>query len=565
MAESDVIVKKRHPKGLYLLFVTEMAERFSYYGMRGIFLLYLTSALYNMDSADQIYGSYTGLVYLTPLLGGCISDRFWGNRKSIIIGGILMAIGHFFMFFSACFVKKAKYEDDGEIDPNINNTFTKIILFFGLFFLILGNGFFKPNINTMLGDLYDPTDNRKDAAFTIFYMGVNLGAFISPLVCSSVAPKENGYLNPNGYKWGFFCAGIGMVLSVVIFVIFMDKFLVTPDGLQIGLTPDKDVVKSRKNEQDSLVEINKNEKKEEKIELKKNSPFRFIACIIIGIVILFAYMIWLAENQFNNDHEVIKSKWVNFNEWISAFIYGATIALPIFIITDKNLNSIEKSHIGVIYIIAFFVIFFWACYEQAGSSLTYITEHQVDRKIGSWLFPTAWFQSVNPVAIVVLAPVFVALWEYLAKRNIEPSSPTKQVFGLIFLSFGYIVIAISVHGLKDDQLLSLWWIIILYVLHTIGELCLSPIGLSLVNKLSPVHLASLLMGVWFMSNAASNVLAGKLATLLPDPNRPNKFFLGMEIDTLSKFFFVFAILGGISAAILFAFVPFLKKMIKNIE
>ena len=207
--------QKGHPKGLYLLFVTEMAERFSYYGMRALFVLYMVSAFFSNEYASQIYGSYTGLVYLTPLLGGYIADRYWGNRKSIIAGGMLMAIGQFLMFLSACFVKQSIMQEGGSIDANVDNGFSLFLMFAGLGFLIFGNGFFKPNISTMVGDLYEKTDSRKDSAFTIFYMGINVGAFIAPLICGSLG--NGNWANPANFKWGFFCAGVAMVLSIVVF------------------------------------------------------------------------------------------------------------------------------------------------------------------------------------------------------------------------------------------------------------------------------------------------------------------------------------------------------------
>ncbi|MBR4379357.1 MAG: MFS transporter, partial [Prevotella sp.] len=226
---------KGHPKGLYLLFVTEMAERFSYYGMRALFVLYLVAAFFTNDEASQIYGSYTGLVYLTPLLGGYVSDRYWGNRRSIIAGGLTMALGQFMMFASACFVSQSIFGEGAAVDPSVNNQLSLWLMFAGLAALIIGNGFFKPNISTMVGDLYSPYDQRKDSAFTIFYMGINVGAFIAPLICG---PLGNGnWADPSGFRWGFFAAGCAMLFSVAVFVALKDKYLVTPEGAKIGGKP----------------------------------------------------------------------------------------------------------------------------------------------------------------------------------------------------------------------------------------------------------------------------------------------------------------------------------------
>lgn len=539
------MAQQGHPKGLYLLFVTEMAERFSYYGMRALFVLYLVAAFFNSADASQIYGSYTGLVYLTPLLGGYIADRYWGNRRSIIFGGIVMAIGQFLMFASACVVQQSIFSDPatgGVISDSVNNGLAMTLMFIGLGALIIGNGFFKPNISTMVGDLYAPQDHRKDSAFTIFYMGINTGALIAPLVCGSVAADGN-WMNPGAFKWGFFCAGVAMIVSVVVFMMGKKKFLNTPEGLAIGLPPSQSQLMQQKDQQKEEENAVQNTTK------TKNSPLRLWGCLL-GAIALFVV--------FSLDVD-------NFNDYISAAIYAISIALPVFIITDRGLSNVEKQRIGVIYIIAVFVIFFWSAFEQAGSSLTIFADQQCDRMIGNWEMPTTWFQSINPIVVVAFAPIMATLWETLAKHKLEPASPVKQAIGLLLLAIGYAIIAFGTNGLEDGQKASMWWLFALYFIHTIGELSLSPIGLSMVNKLSPIHLASLLMGVWFMSNAASNILAGKLATLLPTAEQPVHSFLGYQITNLTDFFTLFAVMAGAAAILLFCLCPLLKKMMKGVE
>ena len=539
------MAQQGHPKGLYLLFVTEMAERFSYYGMRALFVLYLVAAFFNSADASQIYGSYTGLVYLTPLLGGYIADRYWGNRRSIIFGGIVMAIGQFLMFASACVVQQSIFSDPatgGVISDSVNNGLAMTLMFIGLGALIIGNGFFKPNISTMVGDLYAPQDHRKDSAFTIFYMGINTGALIAPLVCGSVAADGN-WMNPGAFKWGFFCAGVAMIVSVVVFMMGKKKFLNTPEGLAIGLPPSQSQLMQQKDQQKEEENAVQNTTK------TKNSPLRLWGCLL-GAIALFVV--------FSLDVD-------NFNDYISAAIYAISIALPVFIITDRGLSNVEKQRIGVIYIIAVFVIFFWSAFEQAGSSLTIFADQQCDRMIGNWEMPTTWFQSINPIVVVAFAPIMATLWEALAKHKLEPASPVKQAIGLLLLAIGYAIIAFGTNGLEDGQKASMWWLFALYFIHTIGELSLSPIGLSMVNKLSPIHLASLLMGVWFMSNAASNILAGKLATLLPTAEQPVHSFLGYQITNLTDFFTLFAVMAGAAAILLFCLCPLLKKMMKGVE
>lgn len=456
--------QKGHPKGLYLLFLTEMWERFSYYGMRALFVLFMAKALlFDKALSSQIYGSYTGLVYLTPLIGGYMADKYWGNRKSIIIGGILMAIGQFFMFLSGTFYQEG---------------FSHILMFTGLGFLIFGNGFFKPNISTMVGQLYPLGDKRVDSAFTIFYMGINLGAFIAPLVCGFFGDTGD----PGDFKWGFLLACIGMLVSVTFFVALKNKYIVTPDGEQIGSLP--------------------NEKREDTETHKQSTPISKKSMFLWGAI----WLVLLGTFYLLLDKDLI-----------GAFIFSLTIAAPGFIISDPGLTKTEKERIWVIYIVAFFVIFFWSAFEQAGASLTYFAEEQTNRNLFGTVIPASYFQSINAIAIVIFAPVFVWIWGRLGKKNIEPASPYKQAIGLFLLALGYLIIAFGVKGIAPGVKVSMLWLVSLYTIHTFGELCLSPIGLSMVNKLAPVKFASLLMGVWFLSTASANKFAGTLSGLYPEP------------------------------------------------
>lgn len=459
-------VKQGHPKGLYVLFVTEMWERFSYYGMRAIFVLFLTKALmYDKAFGSDIYGSYTGLVYLTPLIGGYMADRYWGNRKSIIVGGIMMAIGQFFMFLSGSFFA--------------NIDMARVLMMVGLTTLIIGNGFFKPNISTMVGQLYPQGDKRIDSAFTIFYMGINLGAFFSPLIC--------GYLgdtgNPADFKWGFLAACFGMIMSLILFLILKDKYIVTPEGEPIGSTPNRSRQETPENADAATA--------------SGFSSGQILTWVGIEIV-LFSLFFLLGQGI------------------IGSFIFSLSIAAPGFIISDRSLTKIEKQRIWVIYIVAFFVIFFWAAFEQAGAALTFFAEEQTDRNLFGTVVPASYFQSINAVAIVIFASLFVALWGFLSKKGKEPASPYKQSIGLFLLAIGYLVIAFGVKGIAPSTKVSMIWLVSLYVIHTFGELCLSPIGLSMVNKLAPVKFASLLMGVWFLSTASANKFAGTLSSYYPE-------------------------------------------------
>ena len=567
-------IQKGHPKGLYLLFVTEMWERFSYYGMRAILFLFMTKALLlDSEFASGLYGNYTGLVYLTPLIGGYISDRYWGNRKSIFIGGIIMAIGQFMLFFSA---------------SSLGTSIAPLAFYIGLLSLIIGNGFFKPNISTMVNQLYAPGDKRVDGAFSIFYMGINLGAFFSPLVCGTLAEKID-------YRWGFFAAGVGMVIGVIVFELLKNKYIVSATGEVVGGKPQ-----------------NIEEEVKEKTE---SAPFDFKRLAIWISAYAALWTLFMFGLKFN---------------FVSTLIFATSIAASGFVITDPSLNSVERQRIIVIYIIAFFVIFFWSAFEQAGASLTLFADQQTDRTIFGWEMPASYFQSVNPLAIIILAPLFAILWGFLGKRNLEPASPIKQAVGLFLLAIGYLIIAFGVQGVEGASKTSMFWLLSMYLIHTMGELCLSPIGLSMVARLSPVRLGSLLMGIWFMSNAMANDFAGMLSKLYPEKmvsveqvvqleteyklvlvdKKENKIentekinnvesipistvkfekikdskikqsvyeklagkaqakeksLLGVKVNSLYSFFMVFVVMAGVAAVILFLLSSRLLKMMNGIR
>ncbi|MFR9602996.1 MAG: peptide MFS transporter [Rikenellaceae bacterium] len=511
---------KSHPRGLYLLFATELWERFNYYGMRALFILYMTQALlFNKELSSLIYGNFTGLVYLTPLLGGYIADRYWGNRRSILVGAIIMMLGQFFMFLSAC------YYQDAQLAVGL--------MILGLVLLIVGNGFFKPNISTMVGSLYAPADSRKDSAYTIFYMGINAGAMVAPLWCGLVGNTGN----PADFKWGFLSACVGMLIGTVVFYFQKDRHLVDHEGNPVGLPPQK-----------------------QPKELNATSPKReFSPTKIIISTLSFAVLMTLFAINWSSPQGLFDGA-----DWIGAMIYSSIITIPVVLFTDSSLSSIERKRIMVIYIIAFFVIFFWAAFEQAGASLTFFADEQTNRVIFGWEMPASYFQSFNALFIIIFAPLFAMLWGWLGKRNSEPSSPAKQAIGLLLLSLGYLIISLGVRGVDPNVKVSMMWLVGLYFIHTMGELCLSPIGLSMVNKLSPARFASLLMGVWFLSLSAANKLSGVLSGYYPE-GAVSKSFMGYEVATLSDFFMLFVIMSGAAAIILFALTTWLNKLISAEE
>lgn len=402
--EGEINPDKKHPIGMYFLALTASAERFSYYGMRAFLILYMVNAADNYlggmgwdDAlAGKVYGIFTGLCYFFPLIGGYIADRFIGERHSVLLGALLIMLGHF-----TCAI-------DNKIVPFV----------LGLTLLIVGNGFFKTPILTMVGDLYEQGDKRRDSAFTLYYMLFNAGVFIAPILC--------GYLGVRyGYRYGFIVAGIGMALGIILYLVSAKKYL----G-QVGTIP-RHKLKAKASK--------------EKLSLTKE----------------------------------------------------------------------EIDRIAVIFVLLFFVTFFWAGYEQAGSSFNLYTKRYIDRVILGWEIPAEWFQSVNPLFVVILSPFFAWLWLALEKRKKNPSTPMKMALGMIILGLGFLFMVGAVHQRGGDVAdvsikASLFWILATYFMHTIGEICLSPIGLSMITKLAPAHLGSFFMGIWFLSNFLANLISGFL-------------------------------------------------------
>ncbi|MGN6617198.1 MAG: peptide MFS transporter [Ilyomonas sp.] len=497
---AEEISRKGHPKGLYVLFATEMWERFNYYGMRAVLVLFMTKALmYNEVFSSQLYGSYTSLVYLTPLIGGYVADRYWGNKRSIISGGLIMAIGEFILFFCG-----STYESSPQLST--------ALFYSGLGFMIAGNGFFKPNISSMVGQLYPKGDRRIDAAYTIFYMGINVGGALGPFICGLVGDTGN----PADFKWAFLAAGTGMIISVIVQKVFHTKYVRDPQGHLLGLTP-KDSPKGA------------------------TSPLLIVGGLI-ALSLLMIGMLYVDVQVFS---------------YLAYLLIASAIFIAILVFADKSLTNIEKQRIGVIFIVAFFVVFFWSAYEQAGASLTFFADQQTQRDLGFFVVPASWFQSLNSIFIIILAPLFAFFWLKLGKR--EPSSPTKMAWGLLLLALGYLWIAFGVKDVSPGVRVSMIWLTGMYFLHTCGELCLSPIGLSLVNKLAPFKFASLLMAVWFLANAAANKLAGILSALYPSNGRTTSF-LGYQMTNMNEFFMLFVFMSGTAALILFIISVKLKKM-----
>jgi proton-dependent oligopeptide transporter, POT family len=495
-----MVKERKHPKGLMVLFFIEMWERYNYYGMRAILVLFMTKAmLFDKVFSSNLYGSYTSLVFLTPLLGGYMSDRYWGNKRSIAVGGIVMAIGEFVLFFCG-------------LNYHKNPELSSMLFFTGLGLMIAGTGFFKPNNSSMIGQLYPKGDKRIDSAYTIFYMGINVGAALGPIVCGFLGDTGN----PADFKWAFLAGGTGMIISIIIQRLFHNKYVRDPDNKILGLTPNA-------------------------TQKKIINPF----FIITGFVLLSCITICLLY---------IDVKVVNYLVYL---LVGALIFSIIIIFGDKKLTVIEKQRIGVIFIVSFFVVFFWSAYEQAGASLTFFADEQTQRNLGFLYVPASFFQSLNSIFIILLAPVFAWFWLKLGKK--DPSSPAKMAIGLFLLSSGFLWIAFGVNKVVPGIKVSMIWLTGMYFLHTCGELCLSPIGLSMVNKLAPFRFASLLMAVWFLANSFANKLAGVLSALYPDNKTTS--FLSYKITNMHDFFMLFVFMSGFAALILLLLTTVLKRML----
>lgn len=559
--EHQTGTKKGHPKGLYVLFTTEMWERFNFYGMRALLTLFLVNALAFSDKDSSIiYGGFLGLCYLTPMLGGFVADRYLGNRNCIMLGGLVMGIGQLLLFWSG-----STFDTDLDLAKNL--------MWIALGTVIIGNGFFKPNISSMVGQLYNKGDNRLDSAFTIFYMGINVGAFLGMSICPFLGDVKLGEVRVvEAFKWGFLAAGMAMFFGTVLFFILKNRYVVDPQGVPVGAKPDFT-------------------HKEGQAEVEKANFTNGAIAACAGLMVV----LYIAFHYLSLDPNPIKS-------WVYPFIYSAAISLAVLILTDKSITKIERDRILVMYIIAFFVIFFWSAFEQAGSSLTFVADKQTDLNFLGFQLPPSFVQNANSIFIVLFALPFSWLWLKLQARNLEPISPVKQAIGLFLLAVGYYIIAVQIAKIGDTGKLAVHWLFVMYLFHTLGELCLSPIGLSLVAKLAPKRFSSLLMGVWFIGNAAGYALAGTLGALIPPTGDKFEFasskgidlkgildgnvtataeqiaimtkekidlvyptFAGFTIHNLYEFFMVFVILSGAAAVILFLISGFLKKMMHGVR
>lgn len=498
--------RRIHPRALFVLFFTELWERFSYYGMRAILVLYMTRVLFaEMAQAEAdrralgIYGAYTAMVYLFPLLGGLIADRVAGFRKAVVLGGVLMMLGHFSLALEGML-----------FGGNVT------LFFLSLALIIMGNGYFKPNLSSFLGTFYEKDDPRKDGAFTIYYMGVNIGAFLSTLTCGYVGEQIS-------WHYGFGLAGIGMALGVVVFVLagswFGDR----------GLPPDTPLARR------PLV-----------------AGVGAFPLVIVGSLLALPLI----------------AAFLNLNVVLSWILVAVSVGVLAFLFVHgkTRASEVDGPRLWVVAVLFVFHAVFWALFEQAGGSLTLFAERNVDRIVGGSEIPASVMQSFNPFYIIVLAPLFSWIWIRLRAAGAEPSTPMKFVLGLAQLGLGYLVIVLAARLAASDGLVPLVFLAVMYLLHTTGELSLSPVGLSMITKLSPARIVGFVMGAWFLSIALANSMAGLIGqfTAGEDP--------GVEaprLVTLARYsaiyleWGVYVVFGA--AALLLLAVPLLKRWMRGIH
>lgn len=489
-------MKQRHPRGLYTLFFTELWERLSYYGMRAILVLAMVAAVQDngmgLDdpTATAIYGLYTAGVYLLALPGGWLADRLFGLQQAVWYGGIIIALGHFSMAVP-----------------------TEFTFYLGLVLIVIGTGLLKPNVSALVGELYPEGGARRDAGFSIYYMGINIGAIVGPLICGYLGEKVD-------WHWGFGAAGVGMVFGLIQYR--ATRHYLGESGAAPATTGDSAKDAKRKSEAQMALGIG-----------------ALVIALLVGAV---------STGILGIDPIAVAASTSYVIVGLAALFFGSIYAFG-------NLNREEKFHIGGIILFFIAAAVFWSGFEQAGSSLNLFAERYTDRVYFGWEMPASWLQMVNPLFIVILAPVFGALWVRLAARNLNPSLPLKLALGLIQLGLGFGVMFFASQIVLAQGEVWPTWLILTYLLHTTGELCLSPVGLSAVTKLAPKRFVGQMMGTWFMGAALGNLFAGLIAGRFGEENleqMPERF---LTVTSTTVGFGVLMIL----------LLPWLRKLMGNVK
>lgn len=480
-----------HPRPLWMLFMTEFWERFAFYGIRWALVLYIVAQFYSGDPsgeapANRTYGAYLALVYASAIFGGYIADRVLGYQRSILLGAVVMSAG----LFMIALPEQHLFE-------------------LGLATIICGNGLFKPNISTMVGKLYGVGDGRRDAGFTIFYMGINLGGFLSPILTGILAEQVFGTSAMPAYKMVFIASGVGMLLSLVWFWFGRRQL----EG--IGRPPENGASRMR------------------------------VLYVLIGILGAIPVMYGLLAMGADTLAVILGVMFV--------------ILCALLLVEGIREGTVQRDKTIAMLIIFAFNVLFWMFFEQAGSSFTFLADKIVNRQFGDWTFPNAWFQSVNSLAIIALAPLIAVIWVWMGRRNVEPSIPRKFGLGLIFNGLAFLLLMYALSSLVSDVgKIPFWTLFMVYVIQSVGELCLSPIGLSMVTKLAPVRLVGFGMGGWFLSTGIGNNLSGIFAGIVSGES-------GMTVESAhSGYTFGFWALVG-SGVLLFLIAPLINRLMHGVR
>ncbi len=561
--QSDgTVASDKHPTGLRVLFFTEMWERFSYYGMRALLILFMTAPVaaanpglgFNDGRAGAIYGLYTSMVYLLALPGGWIADNLWGQKRSVFVGGCIIALGHFTL--AAPLVGA----------PDLP------AFFLGLFFIVIGTGLLKPNVSTIVGDLYPSPDDaktveesdlrgaRRDAAFSIFYMGINIGAILGPFICGWLGEEVS-------WHWGFSAAGFGMILGLIQYRLGASHLADVGDPPLETAT--HNVSQKAKNFYMLLAAI-----------VAAGSVFAWLVSsgtiamslatfatwvgygILLLVIVFFAYLLFdikAAMGLLALFFVLVAGLSTAFQPITLAGQWAIVATLGVFILGAVGMKlskgdalPVEKNRLIVIFWLFLLAAVFWSGFEQAGSSLNLFGERLTDRTLGGWEVPATWLQNVNPIFIILLAPVFGYLWQWLAYRKRNPSIPVKFGLGLIMLGAGFFVISWGASYASDTQQVAMTWLVVTYFFHTCGELALSPVGLSSMTKLAPTGRQGQMMGIWFIGTALGNLFAGLVAGQL-EALAPAAIFHNVAL---------FAVVAGVLALFV---APAVKRLMGDVK
>lgn len=497
-----------HPRGLMILFLTEMWERFSFYGMKALLIFYLTRYhLFSDEGGNFIVGGYAALVYALPVLGGYLADRYLGFRKAVVFGGILLVLGHLGLAYEG---HQAYIGEDGQV---VRDNFALEFFFFSLALIIMGVGFLKANISSIVGALYDKDDIRRDSGFTIFYMGINMGSFFATLLC--------GWLGVTyGWGYGFGAAGIGMVLGLITFI-NGQKYL------------------------DGKAEPKNPQLLQEKLSVGINREWLIYILSFVGLFVV-SHMV--------RDHEIV--------DW-TLRITGA-LALLVIIKFGLELDRVGRERLLVLTVLIIFSIVFWALFEQAYTSMNLYAERVTERNFLGWEIPGPWFLSLNALFIIIFAPIVAALWVKLGKNN--PNTPVKFALAIILVGLGFGALVLGIESTAEGAKVAMIWLVLAYLLHTLGELCLSPVGLSSVTKLAPPKIVGFMMGVWFLATASSEFIAAVLANLAKiDTQGGEVENIGEAVQIYGNLFNTLFWSGLIFGGILLVLSPLLKKLMNGVK